>query len=241
MTEFRRSILSSKSVASLVRNGCIFPEETAGFAGMSLQGGDRAFFRRQGELGVELEVVEANGGGVFDTKSIVDPLDARPVDRAEAHRAGFAGGVDLTVGEAEVADLRAGGADGGDFAVGGGVVVPQDLVPTFADDFAIAHDDRAEWSAVTSEHAISGEFDGAAHESRIGVHDGRSIARWAVMGREMGRAGAHGGGVSRSGGLLGCFDRLKVELRTLAEPSDGFCDQFRLVRTGVALQVLAHA
>jgi hypothetical protein len=174
--EFRRSILSSESVARLVRNGGVFSEEAAGFVGVGLQGGDRAFFRSQCELGVELEVVEADGGGVFDTKSIVDPLDACPVDGAEAHRAGFAGGVDFAVGEAEVADLRAGIADGGDFAVGGGVVVPQDLVPAFADDFTIADDNRAEWSAMTGEHAFSGELDGATHELWIGSHDGESIA-----------------------------------------------------------------
>ena len=174
--EFRRSILSSESVARLVRNGGVFSEEAAGFVGVGLQGGDRAFFRSQGELGVEVDVVEADGGGVFDTKSIVDPLDACPVDGAEAHRARFAGGVDFAVSEAEVADLRAGVADGGDFAVGGGVVVPQDLVPAFADDFAIAHHDGAEGSAVAGEHAFSGELDGATHELRIGVHDWGSIA-----------------------------------------------------------------
>ena len=58
---------------------------------------------------------------------------------------------------------------------------------------------------------------------------------------EMGRTGVVGFWVSGASGLLRCFDHLKVELRTLAEPSESFSDQFRLVRAGVGLHGLTHA
>ena len=128
-------------------------EELKGALSVLVESWDRALLWGEGECVIEVDVVEAGFGGIFNTKSIVDAIDACPVDCAEAHRAGLAGGVDFAASEFEVAELVAGVADGGDFAVGGGVVIAEDLVPAFADDFAIADDDRTEWAAVTGEHA----------------------------------------------------------------------------------------
>ena len=98
-------------------------------------------------LVVEEGVVEAGGGGIGGGVAVEDGVAARPVERGEAHGAGLATGVDLAAGELEGAERRAGGADGDDLGVGGGVVGGGDQVDAGGDDLAVAHDDRAEWAA----------------------------------------------------------------------------------------------
>ena len=78
---------------------------------------------------------------------VEDAVEVRPVDGPEAHGAGFATGVKGAAVELVGLELAAGSADGKDFGVGGWVEVRGDSVGSGCDDFAITHDDGAEWAA----------------------------------------------------------------------------------------------
>lgn len=128
--------------------------------------------RGEGELLVELGVGEADGGGGFSGVGVDDAFDARPVGGSQAHGAGFAGGVEGAAGDVKMPCCLAGGADGVDFGVGGGVVAADDAVIAFAEDFAVAHDKRAKGAAGTAFAALPRECDGAGEIEGIVIHAG---------------------------------------------------------------------
>jgi len=108
---------------------------------------DAAFGNAAVQFVIQLVVAEADGGRFGAAVGEDDAADARPVGGRQAHRAGFAGGVQRAAAQVELAEGGAGYADGGDFGVGGGVLAADDAVPAFADDLAVVHDDGAERSA----------------------------------------------------------------------------------------------
>ena len=122
----------------------------------------------KGELLVEVRVVEAGGCGFDLGGGVVDAVQARPEDGAETHGAGFATGKDFAAGEVVGVQFCGCAADGGDFGVGGGVVVGGDQVGAFGDQFPALDDDRAEGAAAGFD-VCHGKGDGAAEpEGRIG-------------------------------------------------------------------------
>src|SRR6185312_4546421 len=64
------------------------------------------------EFAVDVVVVEADGGGVAARVGVIDAIQPRPVDGAQAHRTGLATRIHLAALQAKGAERAAGGADG---------------------------------------------------------------------------------------------------------------------------------
>lgn len=122
------------------------------------------------QFGIQFVVAEADGGGFGPAVGEDDAFDVRPVGRGQAHRAGFAGGVERAAGQVEVAECRAGAADGADFSMRCRVAVGDDAVPVFGDDFSIADDDGAERATIAQFAAFLGQFDGTGEKLVIRIH-----------------------------------------------------------------------
>src|SRR5262249_19367275 len=120
--------------------------------------------RLQSDLTVNELVVEADVCRLGPRVGVVDAPQPRPIDCAEAHRAGLAARVDVAVRQVERAQQRAGTANGHNLGMRGRVVVGRDLVPAFRDDCVVADDDCAEWSAAVRAHFLKRKRDRALHK-----------------------------------------------------------------------------
>jgi hypothetical protein len=123
-------------------------------------------------------VVEAHRRGIGRAVAEVDALGPRPVDGAEAHRAGLAAGVEVAAVELERAERAAGLADRHDLGVRGGVVGRRHLVGALGENGAVLDDQRRERPAA-GVHVGERQLDGAGHEAaRIGGprRHGRKLA-----------------------------------------------------------------
>jgi len=115
------------------------------------------------EFAVDESVVEPGGGGIGGSGSVKNVRRASPVDGAEAHGAGFAGGVEITMIELEGFEALASFADGDDFGVGGGVVGGSNAIDAGGDECAVLGDDRGKGPAAVAD-VFESESDGLAHE-----------------------------------------------------------------------------
>jgi hypothetical protein len=86
--------------------------------------------------------------GVLSRQGVVDPLDARPVDRRKAHGAGLAGREDLAPLQVDPIQRPAGFPDRLHLGVGRGVLASHDPVPRGAHDPPRLHDHGAEGAAL---------------------------------------------------------------------------------------------
>src|SRR6516164_4246510 len=120
--------------------------------------------RLQSDLTVNELVVEADVCRLGPRVGVIDAPQSRPIDCAEAHRAGLAARVDVAVRQVERAQQRAGTANGHNLGMRGRVVVGRDLVPAFRDDCVVADDDCAEWSAAVRAHFLKRKRDRAPHK-----------------------------------------------------------------------------
>ena len=93
------------------------------------------------EFIVEEIVIKACVAGISGCCAVVDNSETCPVAGGEAHRAGLATGVELTIDEREIADSFCGGTNSINLSVSRGVVRCGNCVDAFSDDFSIAHDD----------------------------------------------------------------------------------------------------
>ena len=103
------------------------------------------------EFGVEKGVVEAGTCRIGGAGSEINGVEARPVGGSETHGTRLATGVKLAAGEGESPERPGCGADGVDLSMSGGIVGGGDGVRAFADDSAVAHDDRGERAATSVE------------------------------------------------------------------------------------------
>src|SRR5205807_666665 len=94
---------------------------------------DAALRKRNADLAIDEIVIEADLRRIAARVGIIDALDARPVDRAEAHRARLAVRVDVAAFEAEGLELGAGAADRGYLSMAGAIVGRGNLIPAFGD------------------------------------------------------------------------------------------------------------
>jgi hypothetical protein len=159
---------SLRSVGNLV--GSVEPklERFPGWFAEERGAGDGALLGGTSEFAVEEGVVEGGAGRVGAGVAVPDAIHAGPVDGREAHGAGLTTGIDFAAFERESGQGLAGGADGADFGVGGGIVLLGDAVGCFADEDAGADNDGAEGSALAGADVFRGERDGATHEFRVG-------------------------------------------------------------------------
>src|SRR5262249_14090969 len=82
-------------------------------------------------LAVNESIGEADLRRLDPRVGVVDAPQARPIDRAEAHRAGLAARVDVAIRQLERAKQRAGAANGHDLGVRSRVIARRDLIPAF--------------------------------------------------------------------------------------------------------------
>src|SRR5260221_9712591 len=89
------------------------------------------------------QFTESGALGVGDRCAVDDAVDPGPVDGREAHWAGLGRRVNRRAGQLDVGDGLAGGADGGDLSMSGGVGGSPDDVVLAGDHRWAAHDARA--------------------------------------------------------------------------------------------------
>ena len=114
-------------------------------------------------LVVDEGVVEAYGRSVGAGVSVVDALDAGPIDSTQAHGAGLARAVNLAATKVESALSSTSSTNGTHLGVGRGVVQEGYAVGAGCHNLAIAHDDRSKGAAATLD-ALLGELDGHTHK-----------------------------------------------------------------------------
>jgi len=149
-----------------------------------LHGGERTLGLIFAEFAVEEGVIEAGARGIGVASSVIDDVETRPVACGQTHGAGLATGVELTAFKREGRQRFACGANRVDFAVRCGIVRGGDGVDAFADDAAVANDNRCKRATGAGACVFSGERDGAAQELRIGLCACGLLARNLPQGRK---------------------------------------------------------
>src|SRR6266403_2825042 len=124
---------------------------------------------RLGDFRVDSGIIKADFGSVCCEIAKVNLANPGPVDCAQAHRARFAGGVEITAPEFEIAKFLARLADGQHFSVRRRVVHRCNLIRTFGYDDAFFDDDGAERPAAPGAYILERELNGASHESFVHV------------------------------------------------------------------------
>ena len=99
-----------------------------GFVGQEFFHGLVAVFPLQRQFVVDERVVEADAGGVGLVVAVVNLVEVRPVDGAQAHGAGFTRGINFTSAKVEGAQLLAGGTDSTNFSMSRRIVVGRHAV-----------------------------------------------------------------------------------------------------------------
>ena len=157
-----KSVLA-KLVRSSVGFGAPGLEDGVGFVAEKFAHGNAASLMGDLKFAVDEGVVKSCGGGIGGGGSVENARGPSPVDGAEAHGAGFAGGVEVAMIELEGFETLASFADSDDFGVRGGVIGGGDPVGPGGDERAILGDDRGKGSAAVAD-VFKSEGDGLAHE-----------------------------------------------------------------------------
>ena len=152
---------SLKPLPSLKRHGGEFR--------VVLLGGNGALRMGFANLLIDKSVVEAGVSSNFARSAIVDTVGTRPINRPEAHRTGFAAGVELATGKLECSEVSACVADGLHLRMRRGVVVYRHHIAAAPHNLAVLHHHRPERTACTCLKALVSQTDGFFHEIRI-VH-----------------------------------------------------------------------
>src|ERR1700687_6297373 len=117
------------------------------FLAHHLNHGNLALGVRLGDFRIDSGIIKTDLRGVRCEIAKVDSVNPSPVDCAQAHWAGFAGGIEVTAPEVETAKFLARLADGPHFSVRRGIGHRRTLIRTFRYDDAFFDDDGAERTA----------------------------------------------------------------------------------------------
>jgi len=121
------------------------------------------------KLLVEEGIVEAGAGRVVGLAAEVDGVDARPIDRCQAHRARLTTGIHFAALQGKGSERLAGLADGVDLAVSSGIVGGGDAVRAFSDDLSVFDDHGGKWASGAGADVLRRQLDGSMHEGGIGI------------------------------------------------------------------------
>ena len=165
---------------------------------------------RLSQLVVDECVVEAGVGRVCRNPGVENPRRPRPVDRANTHGAGLAGGVEFAAFQLKFVECAASFTNGDDFGVRRRIIRRRYAVRAFGNDVPIFDHDAAE-RAATRADIFESERDGAANEFCRHVQSGRiQIASGGAKAQcvrdEIGRTNRFGGCEVRIGVLSGLYD-----------------------------------
>ena len=151
------------SIGGFVGFGSPSAEDGDGFFAEELVHGNAAFVMRDGNFAVDEGVVETCGSGIGGSGGVEDLRWTSPINCAETHGAGFAGGEEFAVIELKGFEALAGFANRNDFGVGSGVVGSGNTISTCGDEGAAFGDDGSERAAAVAD-VFKSERDGLAHE-----------------------------------------------------------------------------
>jgi hypothetical protein len=186
------------------------------FLAHHLNHGNLALGVRLGDFRIDSGIIKADFGSVGCEIAKVNFADPSPVDCAQAHRAGFAGGIKVTAPEFETAKFLARLADSQHFSVRRRVVHRRNLIRTFRYDDAFFDDDTAERAAAPGTYILERELNGAGHEGSVAGIDHRLI-------QNIGEAGISGSAQSfRDWVMFTCKTcTCKISFRTTLQLLDG--------------------
>jgi hypothetical protein len=139
------------------------------FLAHHLNHGNLALGVRLGDFCIDSGIIKADFRSVRCEIAKVNSVNPSPVDCAQAHWAGFAGGIEVTAPEFEIVKFLARLADGQHFSVCRGIVHRRNLIRTFGYDDAFFDDDTAERPATPGAYILERELNGAGHESLVYV------------------------------------------------------------------------
>ena len=124
---------------------------------------------RLGDFCIDSGIIKADFRSVRREIAKVNFANPGPVDCAQAHRARFTGGVEVTAPELEAIKSLARLSDGQHFSVRRGIVHRRNLIRTFRYDDAFFDDDGAERPAAPGAYILERELNSAGHESFVHV------------------------------------------------------------------------
>ena len=139
------------------------------FVAHHLNHGNLALGVRLGDFFIDSGIIKADFRSVRCEIAKVNSVNSSPVDCAQAHGAGFAGGIEVTASEFETAKFLARLADGQHFSVRRGIVHRRNLIRTFRYDDAFFDNDTTEWPAAPRAYILERQLNGAGHERFIHV------------------------------------------------------------------------
>src|SRR5208282_1210311 len=137
------------------------------FLAHHLSHGNLALRVRLLDFRIDRGIVKADSCCVRGEIAKVNSVDASPIDRTEAHGAGFAGSVEIAALKLEESKFLAGLANGQYFSVRRGIVGRCNLIRGFRYDVAIFCDDGAERTTAPGAYIIKRELNRAGHESFV--------------------------------------------------------------------------
>ena len=110
-------------------------------------------------------IVKSDPCRVAGNTGIVNCVNSRPVNGAQAHRARFARRVEFTAAKLEAAKIVASLPNCHHFGMRRGVIRRRDLICSFADYSAFFHDHASERPTTPGTHIFYREFYGPRHEN----------------------------------------------------------------------------
>ena len=115
------------------------------------------------QLVVDKRIVKACFSGAFPSAGEVVGFGPGPINRAQAHGARLATGIEFTGGQLMVREVLAGGAYGHDFSVPSGVMRGCYRVDSGSNHPIVFYDERSEWATTPHPHILEGKLDGLPH------------------------------------------------------------------------------
>ena len=88
----------------------------------------------------------------------------RPINGAQAHRTGLAGGIQLAIKQLKNSERCACLTDGQHFRMSGGIVGGRDAVHVLGNYFALSYNDSTEWPTVVGVNVVNGKLNGPGHK-----------------------------------------------------------------------------
>ena len=182
----------SRLVRDLVRLFLPGAEDSQRLFAHHLQHGNLALRERLSELVIDEGVVKPDFGRIGSEITEMNLPEVGPIDRAQTHRAGFTGGVDLAIPQRKRLQSGASFADGDNFGVRGGIVRDRDSIDALRNDVAVFDDDGAERATLTGKNVIERELNGASHERVVHAFSLVACAARDSGNRESAQMGRHG-------------------------------------------------
>lgn len=129
-----------------------------------LDRGDTAMQVRFLQFVVQESIVKSDFSSILGGIGEINPRKVSPIDCAETHGTGFAGGIELAILQVKYAQIRAGLPDGEHLRMSGRIIGRSDSIHALGDDLAVSYDYRPKRPASSRIDTVDGELNGSCHE-----------------------------------------------------------------------------